>query len=99
MYNFKSFVLIMQLCIFYVYIHNFHIPSAFYLEASDIMLRCRFQCIIFVVDYPDYPQYQSQPYDSHVKYEDEDEQKYEPERENTNGSRHLDEDYEEGEAY
>lgn len=50
-----------------------------------------------ISDYPEYPQYPSQPYDqSRVKYEDEDEQKYEPD--NANGSRHYD-DYEEGEAY
>ena len=49
-------------------------------------------------DYPEYPQYPAETYDqSRVKYEDEDEQKYEPD--NTNGSRQYDDEYEEGEAY
>lgn len=50
-------------------------------------------------DYPDYySQYNAQTLEqTNVKYEDENEQKYEPD--NTNGSsRHYD-DYEEGEAY
>ncbi|XP_018576772.1 U1 small nuclear ribonucleoprotein 70 kDa [Anoplophora glabripennis] len=49
-------------------------------------------------DYPEYPQYPPANYDSSkVKYEDEDEQKFDPE--NTNGSRQYDEEFEEGEAY
>lgn len=53
----------------------------------------------FSIDYPDYSQYDSQPYDqSQVKYEDEDEQKYQIPDEANNGRNNYD-DYEEGEAY
>lgn len=51
----------------------------------------------FVVDY-DYSQYSSAHYDaSKVKYEDEDEEKFNPDV--VNGTRHYPADYEEGEAY
>lgn len=57
----------------------------------------KFHHLFYASDYPDYQQYTSEPYDqANVKYEDEDEQKYEPD--NANGSRNYD-DYEEGEAY
>lgn len=53
---------------------------------------------LIFLDYPEYPQYPPANYDSSkVKYEDEDEQKFDPE--NTNGSRQYDEEFEEGEAY
>ena len=53
---------------------------------------------LFPLDYPEYPQYPPANYDSSkVKYEDEDEQKFEPD--NTNGNRHFDDEFEEGEAY
>lgn len=53
---------------------------------------------IYFLDYPEFS-YLPQNYDSNaVKYEDEDEQKYEPD--NANGAnRHYDDEYEEGEAY
>lgn len=53
----------------------------------------------FHIDYPDYSHYDSQPYDqSQVKYEDEDEQKYQIPNDTNNGRNNYD-DYEEGEAY
>lgn len=57
-----------------------------------------FNFLKIISDYPDYSQYAAQNYEqTNVKYEDEDEQKYEPDNANGN-SRHYD-DYEEGEAY
>lgn len=45
-----------------------------------------------------YSQYPAEAYEEdRVKYEDEEEQKYEPD--NTNGSRQFDDEFEEGEAY
>ena len=55
---------------------------------------------LLLIDYPDYPQYNTGPnYDqSSVKYE-EDEKKFDPDNTNGNNSRQYDDDYEEGEAY
>lgn len=59
---------------------------------------CHIFKLVYSLDYPDYAQYQTEPYDEgNVKYEDEDEQKYEPD--NANGNRHYNDEYEEGEAY
>lgn len=54
-----------------------------------------------LTDYPDYQQYQQQ-YESNVKYEDEDERKYDPDTANGSSTRRFaaeDDEYEEGEAY
>ncbi|KAF7272530.1 small ribonucleoprotein particle U1 subunit 70K [Rhynchophorus ferrugineus] len=52
------------------------------------------------IDDYQYANYPTQAYDqTNVKFEDEDEQKYQPERDNSNGNRHYEDEYEEGEAY
>lgn len=65
--------------------------SKIYLPA--FLIRCIF------LDYPDYSHYDSQSFDqAQVKYEDEEEQKYQI-PDNSNGGQNSYDDYEEGEAY